>query len=205
MSRHRAGQSGFALLGAALVLGFVTTLLHARREEFYIPAYGVGIAAGAFAVAAAGMALSWRSRRFGLATLTMLAVALGVMGFLAILSIGIPLLAASLALFVVAARLPPGSPRAAASAGGVLLGLGVPPLALIALSPPVVDCKRDSNGENVFLGFESDSGGGSASMSADGRSSSGRAYGDTYEYAYECHDGRLVRFDFRRRSAGHPR
>lgn len=197
--RHPIGQAGFILLGAALVLGLVITLLHAREAVFYIPAYGVAIAVGAFVLAAAGLGLSWRSGRAGLATLIMLSVALGVTGFLAILSIGVLLLAASLGLLVVATRLPLREHRAAAVAGGVLLGLGVPPLALVALSPPLVDCKRGSSGENVFLGFESDSGGESSAISMDGRSSGGRASGETYEYVYECRDGRLVRFEFRHR------
>jgi hypothetical protein len=199
VSRHRIGQAGFTLLGTALVLGLVTTLLHARQEVFYIPAYGVGIAVGAFVLAAMGLGLSWRSSRFGLATFTMLAVVLGVVGVLAILSIGILLLAVSLALFLVLGKLPRGAHRTAAAAGGVLLGLGVPPIALMSFLPPLVDCRDGSSGENMFLGFESNSGGGSSSVSADGRRASGRAHGDTFEYAYECRDGKLVRFDFRRR------
>ncbi|MBA3420828.1 MAG: hypothetical protein H0U12_02865 [Thermoleophilaceae bacterium] len=129
----------------------------------------------------------------------MLAVALGVVGVLAILSIGILLLLLSLALFLVVGKLGTGAHRTAAAVGGVLLGLGVPPLALISLSPPLVDCKDGSSGENIFLGFESASGGGSHSLSPDGRTASGRAHGNTFEYAYACRDGELVRFDFRHR------
>ena len=197
---HRAGQAGFTLLAAGLVLGLAITILHARQEVFYIPTYGIGIAAGAFVLAAMGLALSWRSRRFGLAALTMLAVALGVMGVLAIFSIGLLLLAVSLALFfVLAAKLPGGANRAPATAGGVLLGLGVPVLALISLSQPLVDCQSGSSGENIFLGFESDSAAASASLSPDGRTETGRAQGETYEYAYRCRDGKLAQFDLRRR------
>lgn len=197
---HRAGQTGFTLLGAGVTLALAVTLGHARQEVFYIPAYGVVIAAGAFVLAAIGLALSWRSRRYGVVTLTMLAVALGMLGVLAIFSIGVLLLAGSLVLFfVVAAKLPGGPNRTQAAAGGVLLGLGLPALALMSLSPPLVDCQSGSSGENIFLGFESDSAAASASLSADGRTETGRAQGDTYEYAYRCRDGKLARFDLRRR------
>lgn len=196
------GRAGLALLGAGLIFAFGTTIVHARQEAFYIPAYGVGIAAGAFCVAVIGLVLSWRSRRVGLAVLTMLAVGLGVIGVLAILSIGIVLLAISLALgVVVAARLAADRGGTAAAAGGVLLGLAVPVLAVIAMSGPLVECEPGGvrQGENLFLGAESSSGGGGSAMSPDGRTSSGRTQGDTYEYTYRCQDGKLVDFDFRHR------
>ncbi len=201
-ARQFVGQTALALLGAGLILALAATIVHARQEVFYIPAYGVGIAAGAFCVAVIGLGLSWRSRRFGLAVLTMLAVALGVIGVLSILSIGIVLLAISFGLgLVVATRLAADRDGRAAAAGGILLGVGGPVLAVIAMSGPVVECKRGAvrEGQNIFLGLESSSGGGGASMSPDGRTTSGRSRGETYEYTYRCQDGELADFEFRDR------
>ncbi len=201
-ARRFISHAGLALLGAGLAFAFATTVVHAREEVFYIPAYGVGIAAGAFCVAVIGLVLSWRSRRVGLAVLTMLAVALGVIGVLAILSIGILLLAVSLALgAVVATRLAADGSGRAAAAGGVLLGLGAPVLAVIAMSGPLVECELGGAraGQNLFLGFESGSSGGGAAISPDGRTASGRSHGETYDYTYRCQDGKLVDFDFRHR------
>lgn len=195
--RRRADDVGYTLLATALVVGLALTLLHAGQDVYYIPGYGVGIALAAFVLASVGAGLGWRSGRPGIVALTLLAVALGVIGFLSILSIGILLLAVSLALFVVAARLPRGRHHAAATGAGVLLGLGVPVLALISLSPPLVDCEASSSGENIFLGLESNSA--SGSVSADGRTDRGRAEGGTYRYSYTCRNGKLVQFDFRHR------
>lgn len=201
-ARRFIGQAGLALLGAGLIFAFATTVVHARQEVFYVPAYGVGIAAGALCVAVIGLGLSWRSHRFGLALLTMLAVSLGVMGVLAILSIGIVLLAISVMLgLVVATQLTGDGGGTAGAAGGALLGLAVPVLAVVAMSGPLVECELGGAraGESLFLGFESGSSGGEGAMSPDGRTSSGRTHGDTYEYMYRCQDGKLVYFDFRHR------
>lgn len=184
------------------MFAFAATIVHSRQEIFYIPAYGVGIAAGAFCLALLGLALSWRSRGFGLALVTMLAVALGVIGVLTILSIGVVLLAISLALGSVAAtRLTVDGSGRAAAAGGALLGLGVPVLAVVAMSGPLVECELGGARVqgNLFLGFESGSGGGEGAGSPDGRTSSGSTHGETYEYTYRCQDGKLVDFDFRHR------
>lgn len=69
------------------------------------------------------------------------------------------------------------------------------------MSGPLVECELGGAraGENLFLGFESGSGGAGEAVSPDGRTTSGRTHGETYEYTYRCQDGELVDFDFRQR------
>lgn len=189
------GQVGYVLLGSAVVVGVVLTLAHARQDVYYIPLYGVGIALGAFVVAAAGIVLGWRSGRFGRVALTMLGVAVGLLGVVS-LPILLPALVLVLALLAAATR---GSAEAAATGAGVLVGLGACVLALVALSPPLVDCADGSAGENVFMGIASNSASGSGSDSADGRTHRGRAQGDTYAYTYTCRDGKLAQFSIQKR------
>lgn len=192
-----AWRAAYVLLTVALVGGLARVLLHAGQDEYYIPSYGVGIAVAAFLVAAVGAALGWRSGRFGSVVLTML----GVMAAIgSVVSFGILLLLVVLAIGVLVTRAPWGAPDASVIAAGGLLGLGVFVLALLALSPPLVDCAEGSAGENVFLGLESNSSASSgASASAQGHVNRGRAEGETYVYSYECRDGELVSFALRRR------
>jgi hypothetical protein len=186
----------YVVLAVALVVGLVRVLLHAGQDVYYIPLYGVGIAVAAFVVAVMGIALGWRSGRFGSVVLTMLGVVVAVA---AVVSFGILLLLVVLAIWVLVTRAPWGTRDASAMAAGGLLGLGVFVLALLALSPPLVDCADGSAGENVFLGLESNSSAGSVSASANGQVNRGRAEGETYAYSYECRDAKLVKFALRRR------
>jgi len=194
--RRHAGLTACVLFGAALVVGLVQTLVHAGQDVYYIPHYGVGLAAGAFVVAVAGIALGWRSGRFGRVALTMLGVVVAIVG---VVSFGVLMLALVMAFSVLVARASRGRRDATATAAGVLLGLGVFVLALVALSPPLVDCADGSAGENMFLGFGSNSASGSGSVSADGQTNRGRAQGETYVYSYTCRNGKLVQFAIRYR------
>jgi MFS family permease len=196
------GQIGYVLLGTALVVGLVQALVHARQDVYYIPLYGVGMAVGAFVVAVAGIGLGWRTGRFGRVALTMLAVVVALVG---VVSFGVLLLALVLACLVLVVRASRARQDAAATGAGVLLGLGVSVLALVALSPPLVDCADGSAGENVFMGLGSNSASGSASGGADGQTNRGRAQGDTYVYSYTCRSGKLVQFAIRSLQRGHTR
>ena len=194
--RALAWRAAYVLLAVALVGGLARVLLHAGQDVYYIPLYGVGIAVAAFLVAAVGAALGWRSGRFGSVVLTMLGVVVAVA---AVISCGILLLFVVLAIGVLVTRARWGTLDASAIAAGGLLGLGVFVLALLALSPPLVDCAEGSAGENVFLGLESNSSARSGSASANGHVNRGSAVGETYAYSYECRDGELVSFALRRR------
>jgi hypothetical protein len=197
----RLGRRGArALLVAVLVaagVGLAVAIEHAGQDVYYVPAYGVAIAIAAFAAAVVGFVLVWRSSQATLGLAAMLTAALAVTGAIAILSIGVLLLLTAFALSVLVAsharrRRDPGG----ALAGGAVLGVGLPLLAVIALSPPLVDCESGRAGENLFLGLESSSGSGSGSISADGQSS-GRVSGDGYEYEYVCRGETLLRFEMR--------
>lgn len=52
----------YVLLAAAIVAGLVLTLVRARQEVYYIPGYGVAIAAVAGIVAVAAIGVGWRAR-----------------------------------------------------------------------------------------------------------------------------------------------
>ena len=197
--KSHAYRAGYLLLAAACVAGLTRTLLHAGQDVYYIPRYGVGIALAAFLVAVTGIGLGWRSGRPGSVALTMLGVVVAVA---AAVSFGILLLLVVLALWVLVSRASRERREASATAAGVLVGLGMFVLALIALSPPLVDCAKGSAGENAFLGHGSNAAAGSSfsgSGSANGRTNRGRAQGETYVYSYTCRDGKLVQFALRRR------
>ena len=68
------------LLGAAIVAGLVLTLIHAGQEVYYIPGYGVAIAAGAGVIAVAAIGVGWRARRGRVVALAAIGGALTVLG-----------------------------------------------------------------------------------------------------------------------------
>ena len=179
---------------AAAAAALAVAVDHAGEDVYYVPTYGVAIAAAAFAAAVAGGVVIWRSRAAGLGVAAAAATALFVLGVLAIFSIGLLLLLVAAVVTVAVARR--AGERPAAVAGGVLLGAPLPVLAVIALAGPLVDCQTGTSGENVFLGFESSESSGSTTVSPDG-SSTGRVAGEGYAYEYACRDGRLVRFELR--------
>jgi hypothetical protein len=177
------------VLAAAAALGVIVD--HAGEDVYYVPGYAVGIAVAAFAATVGGAVAVWRSRQALVGVAMAIAAALAVGGLLAILSIGLLLLIASVPFAAYAAAR---CQNENALGGGALLGIGLPVLAVIALSQPLVDCESGRAGENVFLGLESDSGTSSMSSSPDG-DTSGSFAGDGYAYEYECRDGKLVRFE----------
>ncbi|HEV7808873.1 MAG TPA: hypothetical protein VGO80_23925 [Solirubrobacteraceae bacterium] len=194
---RRLELAAYVLLATAIAAGLVVTVVHARDEVYAIPGYGVAIAAGGAVVAAAGIALAWRSRRGRAVTLAAVA---GVLVVLAVLSFP-PLLVLVAAIAAIAVRTARGAApgrAAAAIAGGTLLGIGLHVVALVALSPPLVDCASGRAGENVFLGLRSHSSTGTASSGGDGRTR-GRLRGDAYELSYACRGDDLVEFELRDR------
>ncbi|HEV2814854.1 MAG TPA: hypothetical protein VGW10_16480 [Solirubrobacteraceae bacterium] len=196
--RH-AAHALLVVFLAALAAGLALTIDHAGEAIYNLPGYAVGIAIAVAAIAVAGAALVWRSRDVWSGVGAAVVAALTVGGLLAILSIGLVLLALAAALGVLlATRAPAGPRRGLALAGGALVGVALPLVALTALSGPLVDCAGGSSGENFFMGLESSSGSSSATVDVDGNAS-GRATGDSYEYEYECRGDRLVRFDLRER------
>ncbi|MDX6683843.1 MAG: hypothetical protein QOG94_3882 [Solirubrobacteraceae bacterium] len=194
---RRLELAAYLLLGAAIGAGLVVTVVHAGDEVYAIPGYGVAIAAGGAVLALAGIALAWRSRRGRAVTLAALAGALAV---LALLSFP-PLLVLVAAIAAIALRTAGRGEtrnRAAAIAGGAMLGIGLHVVALIALSAPLVDCAAGRAGENVFLGLRSHASSGTGSAGGDGRTR-GRLRGDGYELSYACRGDDLVQFDLRDR------
>jgi hypothetical protein len=186
----------YVLVAAAIAAGLVLTVFHATEEVYAIPGYGVAVAIGATALAAAGIALGWRAR---CGRAVALAATAGALAVLALLSFPpLLVLVASLAAIAVrAARV--SANTSAAVAGGAMLGIGLHVVALIALSPPLVDCDSGTAGENVFLGLRSDSSSGSGSSRGD--TTRGRLEGDDYVLTYTCRGADLVEFDLRRLSS----
>jgi hypothetical protein len=176
--------------------GLAVTLIHAGDEVYGLPWWAVALAVAGFVAVVAGGVLLWRSGAAGRGLLAALAVALGLVGLVAIFSIGVLLLAAAaLVAVLLATRLRPTTRTVRA---GALVGVGLPLIALTALSDPLVDCESGRSGENVFLGLGSDESSAEGASFPDGRSF-GRSEGDGYAYEYECREGELVRFDFRDR------
>jgi hypothetical protein len=185
----------YVLLGAVIAAGLALTIVHAGREVYAIPGYGIAIAAGAALIAAAGIALAWRARQGRVVALAAVAGALAVLALLSF----VPLLVLVAVIAALAVRSARGEGNAAAAlAGGAMLGLGLHVVALIALSPALVDCGDGSVGENVFLGLGSHAVSGTGSAGADG-SSRGRIHGETYDLSFACRGGELVEFDLRDR------
>jgi hypothetical protein len=185
----------YVLLGAAIVASLVLTLVHAGQEVYDIPGYGVAIAVVAGVVAAVAIGVGWRATCGRVVALAAIGGALTVLGVLSLP----PVLVVAAALLVLAVRTSRGEHATAAVVAGVLLGIALHVVALIALSPPLVDCATGSAGENVFLGLTSNAASGRGSADAAGTTSRGRARGETYEYTYSCRDGRLVDFELRNR------
>jgi hypothetical protein len=190
---RRLELAAYVLLGAAIATGLVVTVLHAADEVYAIPGYGVAIAAVAAIAAAAGIALAWRSRRGRAVTLAALAGALAVLAVLSFPPL-LVLVAALAAIAVRAAGSPTRGATAAAIAGGALLGIGLHVVALVALSPPLVDCAGGRAGENVFLGLHSHASSGTGSSGGEGRTR-GRLRGDGYDLSYACRGDALVEFE----------
>ena len=186
----------YVLLAAATAAGLVLTVVHASDEVYAIPGYGVAIAAGAAVMAAAGIALGWRAKR---GSAVALAATAGALAVLALLSFP-PLLVLVAALAALAVRTARGASAnaTAATAGGALLGVGLHVVALIALSPPLVDCESGQAGENVFIGLGSNSTAVTGSSRGDG-ATRGRLEGDDYLLTYTCRGDELADFELRDR------
>jgi hypothetical protein len=194
---RRLELAAYVLLGAAIAAGLVVTVVHARDEVYAIPGYGVAIAAGAAVLAMSGIALAWRSRRGRAVTLAALAGALAVLALLSFPPL-LVLVAVLAAVAVRAAGSPTRGATAAAIAGGAMLGIGLHVVALVALSPPLVDCASGRAGENVFLGLRSHSSTGTGSSGGGGPTRE-RLVGDGYELSYACRGDALVEFELRDR------
>lgn len=130
---------GFLISGLALILW------HASREGHATSRTSVAIALVSFAIAGVGLLMSRRWGRSGPTLLYALSSMLLLFGIATILTIGIVLLALALIAFVTAVR------RSAAAEhpwgaiiGGLVFGIGVVPLAAIALSPALAQCAEDS-------------------------------------------------------------
>lgn len=185
----------------ALTASGVTALLHAGQEVYAIPGWGVMLTVALMFIGLAGAALVAWSRQPAYAAGILAGTALGAFGLLAILSIGIFILAVAAGLLGWTLRRPwTGPRRGAAAAGAVLAGVALPVLLVLALSGPVVDCgpQGTSAGENLFMALGNDESEAESSDSPGGPET-GRARGETYEYTFTCQDGQLTEFDFRRR------
>jgi hypothetical protein len=192
---RRLELAAYVLLGALIAAALALTIVHASDEVYAIPGYGVVIAIGGAVMAAVGIALGWRARR---GRATALAAVAGVFAVVSLLSFP-PLLVLVVALTAIAVRTAHGgSGGATAVSAGFALGIGLHIVALIALSPPLVDCAKGSAGENVFLGLGSDSGSGRSSSDGDG-TTRGRLEGDDYLLTYTCRGDELADFELRDR------
>jgi hypothetical protein len=148
---------------------------HAGQPVYDLPGYAVAIGlVGAVAALAGWVLVAWRGDGVGLGAV--LTAVLALAGVLALMSIGILLLAAAgvltMLLIRAAARRPvPVSVRSALGAA-VLVGLGLPALALVAADGPVVECLDNGvSGSSSFFRQSSTSSGATStsSISAGGR------------------------------------
>lgn len=202
------GYGATTLVASSVLAGtlYVATLVfvHATEDVYGIPPWGVAATVVLVLVALVGAGLMLWSRQAGLSAIVFVAVALGVFGVLAILSIGIAALLAAGGLVALAVtREWPGQRTMQAFAGAVLAGAALPILIVFALAGPLVTCDTNgaSSGENLFMGLLS--GTGSTSISSGGSTTSpdgtatGHSEGSGYAYSFACRDGKLVRFSLR--------
>jgi hypothetical protein len=203
-SRARGALLAVPVLAGAVYCGAVV-VDHASKAVYAVPGWGVAVTVVLLCLSLVGCGLVAWSRQPGFSAVVLSGVALGVLGLLAITSIGMFALLLACALLGWAGLGGwSGAGRGQAAVGAVLAGAPLPLLVIFAIAGPLVTCDRDgvTSGENVFLGLESS--GGSGSVSSDGAAGDatgafqGRSEGSGYDYSYVCRDGRLVHFDLRR-------
>ncbi len=188
-----------AAVGAAIACA-VRVVGHAADDVYGIPGWGVALTLGLVALSFAGDALVAWSQEPAAGAVALVAGALGGLGLLTFLPLGLLGLAAAALLAV--RTLGRRGAGARTVAGGLLAGAPLPLLAILALGGPVVRCHPDgsSAGESFFMGVASGRGVG-ASSGASGAAApgteTGHAESDGYAYSYTCRDGRLVRFRLR--------
>jgi hypothetical protein len=177
----------------------VVVVLHARREVYDLPAgaIAVGVLAAVFAIGGwATIAVA----RDGVLLLGVVCALLLVAGVVSILSIGVLLLLAGVALATLTGRLAQGRPRidvATLARAVVGAGLAFPIAALVAADGPVVECRADggvSTRSSIFRGGSTVSAGQASSSTARDQTSEGTMTNGNRTYTYRCSDGRLVEF-----------
>lgn len=199
-------MAGIALAGWLMV----KVVDHGEQLVYDLPRWAVALGvAGAVSAIAGWCVVAWR--RDGIVLGAALTALLLVAGVISIFSIGILLLIAFAVAVTVLARQASsrgqGVPVGLAFAAAALVGLGLPAVALVAASDPVVTCFPGGAGgsSSMFRPGGSDSGGGTASGSSSSASVSGSAESDRgvttgemtsggRRYRYRCEGVRLVEF-----------
>jgi len=199
------GVAGIALAGWLVI----RVVEHGGELVYDLPRWAVALGVVGAASAIAGWCVvAWRRDGIVLgAALTALLLAAGIVS---IFSIGILLLIAFAVAVTVLARRASGRkervPAGAALAAAALLGLGLPAVALVAASDPVVTCLPGGAGGSSSM-FRSGGGSGgissgsssSASVSGSAESDRGATTGEMTtggrRYRYRCEGVRLVEFE----------
>ncbi len=198
MTLRRAVALAPALIAAALAV-FIVVLTAQRLQQpaYAMPVPVLVIAAVCALLTIAGAARAWLHPDGGVPWLTLLVVLLFVAAFLAIFSIGFAFAAAALALLMLRQQLARSRPRPAPRVGaGLLLSLGLAPLAVLAIQQPVVSCTSDgvSSSTPIWTWIPGSSESGSSSGSSAGSQVGGRVTIGATTYSYVCEGPRLVSF-----------
>jgi hypothetical protein len=202
-SRARGALVAVPVLAGAVYCAAVV-VDHASKAVYAVPGWGLAMTVVLLCLALVGCGLVVMSRRPGFSAVVLAGVALGVLGLLAITSIGMFALLLACALLGWAGFDGwHGDGRGQAAVGAMLAGAPLPLLVIFAIAGPLVDCDRNgvTSGENFFVSLKS-SGGSASAWSGSATSDTtgafnGRSAGSGYEYSYVCRDGRLVHFDLR--------
>jgi hypothetical protein len=198
-SRHWGLRLGAVLVGGTVVVLAVViairTVAHADEPVYGLPTIAVVTVFVAAALTICGALVLVFSRQPVVALLSALITFLFLGGFLAILSIGIVLLVVAVAMLVVLSRRHPRSEDRAAVLSGVVLGVGLIPLLVVGLKPPIVECSDHSVRTNsqAWWGGSTGNGSGSGTLRPNGDASGTLTMG-SQTYSYTCRDGRLATF-----------
>jgi hypothetical protein len=182
---------------AAVAIGawcFVVLVDRRSQPAYAMPTAVLVIAGIALAAVVVGAVVGTREARAGLTILSVLATLSIAFGFLAIFSIGLPILALGVALAaVLARRLSGGAPRSLLLSGPVL-AIGLTGLLVLSAQMPVVSCERGGVSTGTPLWLAGGGSSGSAGGSSESSVRSGTVTLDGETFAFVCDGDRLVRF-----------
>jgi hypothetical protein len=175
----------------AVVAGSITmaaaTIRHAAAPQYDLAAVAVAVGCGAAVLAIVGAVAVATARGAMSGLLSALATLLFLTGLLAILSIGLLLLAGALPVGRAVARRTRGTTtNARPIIGGMAMAVGLVVALFVSMRPPLVACSP---------GGATTSGGSGSSMQGgiDG-SVSGTIVSGNHEYRFTCSGGRLTTF-----------
>ena len=196
MSTRRAAAALIAAAAVAVgVWRFAALARQWRVPAYAMPGHVIAVASVALAAVVIGAVAGARTARVEITLLSIVATALLVYGFLAIFSIGLPLLVLGVLLWAVLVRRLRGGAPLSLLAAGPVLALGLATVVVLSSQLPVVSCERGGGvitATPIWLFGGSESGSGSGSSDSAIRTGTVTLGSTTFTFA--CDGDHLVRF-----------